>query len=99
MARLVLGDDLDEEQLAWCTERFVAEAPSPILEPVDLTPLRGAFSRTWIRTLQDTIVGPAKQLHYAATVGDCPVVDLDAGHMCMVSQPRALAALLEQHDM
>ena len=50
--------------------------------------------RTWVRTLRDLIVAPDKQLRFAENVGDCPVVDLDAGHMCMVSQPEALAAIL-----
>jgi pimeloyl-ACP methyl ester carboxylesterase len=94
MAKLVLGDDLDDDQLAWCTERTVPEAPNLVLEPVDLSPLRSPVPRTWIRTMGDTIVAPDKQLRFAANVGDCPVVDLDAGHMCMVSRPAALAALL-----
>ena len=50
--------------------------------------------RTWIRTLGDRILDPAKQLEFATNVGDCPVVDLDCGHMCMVGKPEALAALL-----
>jgi pimeloyl-ACP methyl ester carboxylesterase len=29
-------------------------------------------------------------------VGDCPVIDLDAGHMCMISQPERLAGILER---
>ena len=50
--------------------------------------------RTWIRTLQDLIVPAAKQTRFAHNVGPCSVVDIDAGHMCMVSQPATLAGLL-----
>jgi pimeloyl-ACP methyl ester carboxylesterase len=94
MARIVLGEDLTEEQFAWCRERLVPEAPRLTTDPVDLAPLRSSLPRTWIRTLQDIIVPAAKQLRFAGNVGNCPVVDIDAGHMCMVSQPAALASLL-----
>jgi pimeloyl-ACP methyl ester carboxylesterase len=98
MAKLVLGDDLDDGQFAWCVERFVPEAPRLTTDPVDLSPLRTrpALARTWVRTLQDIIVNRDKQLRFAANVGNCPVIDLDAGHMCMVSQPEATASILNQ---
>jgi pimeloyl-ACP methyl ester carboxylesterase len=95
MARIVLGDDLDDEQFAWCVERMVPEAIGLTTQPVDLAPLRAAFPRTWIRTLADGILPADRQLQFAANVGDCPVVDLDAGHMCMVSHPEALARMLD----
>jgi pimeloyl-ACP methyl ester carboxylesterase len=94
MAKVVLGNDLDEEQFAWCTERLVPEAPRLTTDPVDLSPLATAMPRTWVRTLQDIIVAAAKQSRFADNVGNCPVVDLDAGHMCMISQPEALAGIL-----
>jgi pimeloyl-ACP methyl ester carboxylesterase len=94
MAKVVFGNDLDDEQFEWCVERLVPEAPRLTTDPVDLSPLQAAVSRTWVRTLQDIIVPAAKQTRFAGNVGDCPVVDLDAGHMCMVGQPGALAAIL-----
>lgn len=93
MARIVLGDDLDAEQFTWCVERLVPEALQLVIDPVDLAPLRGVAC-TWIRTLHDVVVPAVRQLRFAANVGDCPVVDLDAGHMCMVSRPAAVAAIL-----
>ncbi|HEY7106082.1 MAG TPA: alpha/beta hydrolase [Acidimicrobiia bacterium] len=96
-ARIVLGTDLTEEQFSWCSERLVPEAPRLNSDPVDLSPLHSAScGRTWVRTLQDIIVSATKQVRYAENVGDCPVVDLDAGHMCMVSQPENLAAILNR---
>lgn len=94
MAKVVFGPDLDDEQFAWCSERLVAEAPRLTADPVDLSPLQAPVARTWVRTLHDLIVAPAKQSRFAANVGDCPVIDMDAGHMCMVSRPEALAGIL-----
>jgi len=94
MARLVLGNDLTDEQFMWCVERLVPEAPGLTTEPVDLSPLRIPMPRTWVRTLQDMIVPADKQLRFAQNVGDCPVIDLDSGHMCMIGQPSALATIL-----
>jgi pimeloyl-ACP methyl ester carboxylesterase len=94
IAQMVLGDDLTEEQFAWCVERLVPEAVNLTTEPVELAPLRRALPRTWIRTRRDLIVPAERQARYAETVGPCPTVDLDAGHMCMVSRPAELAAIL-----
>ena len=96
LARLVLGNDLTEEQFTWCVERLVPEAPGLTTEPVDLSPLHTPMPRMWVRTLQDMIVPAAKQLRFAQNVGDCPVVDLDTGHMCMIGQPSALASILNE---
>jgi pimeloyl-ACP methyl ester carboxylesterase len=96
MAKVVLGNDLDEEAFSWCVERLVPEAPRLTEEPVDLSPLERGVPCSWIRTIEDLIVEPAKQLRFARNVGDCPVIDLDAGHMCMVGKPTTLARLLNE---
>jgi hypothetical protein len=95
LARSLFGNDLDDEQFAWCLERMVPEAPALVMEPVDLTPLRSAVERTWVRPLRDAIVGPDKQLRFAGHVDKCPVIDIDAGHMCMISKPRQLATIID----
>lgn len=96
LAKVVFGNDLDDEQWSWCLERMVPEAPGLILEPVHLAPLRVVPNRTWVRTLRDAILPPDAQLGFAANVGECRIIDLDAGHMCMVSQPAALAAIIDE---
>ena len=98
MAKAVFGNDLDDDRFAWCVERMVPEASQLIVDTVDLSPLRAetAPPRTWIRTLQDVILPPDRQLRFVANVGDCEVVDLDAGHMCMISRPEATAGLLDR---
>ena len=94
IAKVIFGNDLDDEQFAWCAERMVPEAPRLTSERVDLTPLRQPLSRTWVRTRHDAIIDADKQLRFAENVGECTVVDLDAAHMCMISKPQELARLL-----
>ena len=97
LAKLVLGNDLTDEQFAFCVERLVPEAPHLSNDPVDLAPLRADVPSTWVRTLQDLIVAADKQLRFAKNVGpNCRVIDLDAGHMCMVGQPGPTAAILDE---
>jgi pimeloyl-ACP methyl ester carboxylesterase len=96
LAKLVLGNDLTDDQFAFCVERLVPEAPGLSDSPVDLAPLRADLPSTWVCTLQDMIVAAAKQRRFAENVGpNCEVVDLDAGHMCMVGQPERTAAILD----
>ena len=87
-AKLVLGDDLSDEQFAWCVERLVPEAPGLTNTPVDLAPLREhpSVRRTWVRTLRDLIVPADRQTRFAGNVGDCTIVDIDFGHMCFVGR-------------
>jgi pimeloyl-ACP methyl ester carboxylesterase len=95
IAKVIFGNDLDDAQFDWCVERMVPEAPRLTVDPVDLTPLReSAAPRTWVRPLRDAIIDPAKQLAIAANVGGCTTMDLDAGHMCMISKPMELAMVI-----
>ena len=97
LAKIVLGNDLTDEQLDFCLERLVPEAVGLSESPVDLAPLRPELPSTWVRTLQDMIIAADKQLRFAANVGpDCRVIDLDAGHMCMVGQPERTAEILDE---
>jgi pimeloyl-ACP methyl ester carboxylesterase len=93
-AKHQFGNDLDDEQLAWCIERMVPEAPLLARQPVDLSALRSPLPRTWVRTSADMVLTREQQAEFAANVGNCPIVDLDAGHMVMISQPKTLAGVL-----
>ena len=96
MATAVFGNDLDEEQISWMLDQLVPEAPKLIFEPVDLAPLQDVPC-TWVRTLHDLIVVPAKQDQFAAGIpGGCDFVDIDAAHMCMISKPEETAAILNE---
>jgi hypothetical protein len=39
-------------------------------------------------------VAPVKQDRFVENLGGCEVLELDSGHMAMVSRPRDLAAIL-----
>ena len=95
-AKVYFGNDLDDHQFAWCVERLVEEVPGLPHEPVDLAGLRSTVPRTWVRTTRDAILPPDLQLRFVERVGNCPVVDLDAGHMCMISQPAPLAEIISE---
>lgn len=94
LARSLFGNDLNDEQFAWCLERMMPEAPGLVTEAVDLSPLRSPVPSTWVRPIRDAIVAPDKQLRYAQNVGQHDLIDLDAGHMCMISRPEELGAIL-----
>jgi pimeloyl-ACP methyl ester carboxylesterase len=94
LAKAVFGNDLDEEQWAWALERMIPEAPGLTLEPVHLEPLWAVPRRSWVRTTLDIILPPENQLRFAANARVDSVTDLEAGHLCTVSQPAALAAIL-----
>jgi pimeloyl-ACP methyl ester carboxylesterase len=94
-AAAMFGNDLDNDQLEWCISRMVPEAPRLVTDPVDLAPFRRPVPRTWIRTLHDAVVLPAKQERFAGNVGDTVMIDLDAAHMSMISRPAETAALLD----
>lgn len=94
LARTLFGNDLDDEQFAWCLEQMVPEGIGLVTQAVDLSPLRSPGPRTWVRTMQDAIIVADKQSRFARNVDPCDLVDLDAGHMCMISQPDECAAIL-----
>jgi hypothetical protein len=73
---------------------MVPESMGPVFEPVDLSGLEADVPRTYVRLLRDGSLSVATQGQMIANLGDVDVVDLDAGHMAMISHPRELAALL-----
>jgi pimeloyl-ACP methyl ester carboxylesterase len=95
--KALFGNDMNDEQLAWCIARLVPEAEPLTTEPVDLTPLEAPIPRTWVLTTEDAILVPEMQRRFIRNAGgDCHIVELDAGHMCMISRPEALAAILNE---
>jgi hypothetical protein len=51
--------------------------------------------RTYIKLLRDRTIRPAQQDRMIANLGDAHVLQLDAGHDAMLSQPAELAALID----
>jgi pimeloyl-ACP methyl ester carboxylesterase len=94
LARAMFCNDMDDELTSYTLDRMVPEAVGAIAAPADLTGLASLVPRTYVRLLRDAAIVPAAQDHMIANLGGADVVDLDAGHMAMISQPDGLAAIL-----
>jgi len=96
LARPMFGNDLDDDQWAFVRTCMVPE-PNGVLDgPTDVG-LPADLPRTYVRLLQDASLTVATQDQMIANLGGAEVIDLDTGHMAMISQPAALAALLDAH--
>jgi hypothetical protein len=91
MGDLPPGDPRAVEALARLT-------PQPLRPWVDRVDLRRFYalpiSRTYVRCLHDQAVPPPRAAEYAARLGVIPI-DLDTAHNPMLSNPEALARILE----
>jgi len=95
LAKAVFFNDVDDpEVLAWGLSLLVPEAPATITDRMVLSTMPPDTPRTWVRLLNDRIVDLTKQDRFVANLGGAVVIDLDAGHMAMISQPGGLAAIL-----
>ena len=56
--------------------------------------LRSGIPVTYIRTGRDQTLPPEQQDAAIAAVGTPEVIDIDSGHMVMISQPELLGATL-----
>lgn len=96
-ARRMFCNDMDEAQTRSVLERLCPEAPGVMSEPAALAGLRRPVPRTYVKLLRDQALSPALQDELIRNAGPgCSVVELDAGHNAMISQPRALAAILNR---
>jgi pimeloyl-ACP methyl ester carboxylesterase len=103
LAAAVFCNDMDDALTQYTIDRLVPEASRVIFEAVSLAGLRQPVPRSYVRLARDAIVEPLQQaqmianLRDAATGPDAPVVEtveLDAGHMVMISRPDVLAEFL-----
>ncbi len=95
MSVALYGNDLDDAQLAWMLAHSLPEAGRVLMDPCDLSGLRHPIPRAWIRLTRDQAGTIEMQDQFIANLGGAEVIDLDAGHMAMISQPAALAAILD----
>jgi pimeloyl-ACP methyl ester carboxylesterase len=95
MSRGLYGNDLDDDQFEWMVEHSLPESGRVLLDPCDLSGLAHPIPRTWIRLLRDQAGTVEMQDQFIVNLGGADVIDLDAGHMVMISQPAALAAVLD----
>jgi pimeloyl-ACP methyl ester carboxylesterase len=94
-ARLMYCHGLSREDQEFVFERRVGEAPRVLLDPVPGVALPADLPITWIRLRHDRGVPPRWQDRMRANVGrPVEVVELDAPHMVMLSDPALLADVL-----
>jgi pimeloyl-ACP methyl ester carboxylesterase len=96
LAAAMFCNDMDDEQLAFTLGIMVPESFQVVSEPTSPTGLPPAQPCTYVRLLQDASLTPATQTEMLARLGHPEVVDLDAGHMAMITQPEALASILDR---
>jgi pimeloyl-ACP methyl ester carboxylesterase len=98
LARAMFCNDMDEDQTAWTLERMGSEAFPVVTEPVDLTGLARPIPRAYVRLTHDASIPLDAQDRMIANLDPVKVVDLEAGHMAMVTRPAELARVLADLD-
>lgn len=92
MIRGELCNDLDESDTARVVARYEAEFPGLYVTPVGRPP---AVPSTYVRLSRDKSLAPALQSKMVAHLDSPHQVEVDAGHLVMLSQPTELAAILD----
>jgi len=96
-ARTALCNDLDAETTATALAEMTADTTALLSEVADLGGLRALGRVTYVRTTLDQTLPPAQQDAAIAAIGECAVVDLEAGHLAMYSRPAELAGVIVAH--
>jgi pimeloyl-ACP methyl ester carboxylesterase len=96
--RAMSGNDMDDEQAEFLLTRTVPDSLRFFHEPITWRGVSRALPRTYVRLLLDQALVLSTQDHmieHLRTTGDVvDVVDLDAGHCPMISNPAGVAAVL-----
>jgi pimeloyl-ACP methyl ester carboxylesterase len=93
LARRMFCSDLSKDDAAEHMARLCPEAPRILLEPVSRARLMPSLPRTYVQLTKDKAIPPRSQEAMARNIG-ATIVPLSAGHSAMVSQPAALAAVI-----
>jgi len=97
LAKTFFCNDMDDEQTALTMRLMVPDNPRLSREPMDLTGLQHGTPQTWIKLTRDIIIPPLKQDEFMTNLGPAGsvnVIEVEAGHMAMISAPRELARAL-----
>jgi pimeloyl-ACP methyl ester carboxylesterase len=97
MARRSFCNDMGPADTAFVLDRLVPDAPGVGLEPASRAGLSDALPRSYIKMKRDKAVPPKLADQYISILGGgTRVVELDAGHDVMVSNPAAIAEAIRQ---
>lgn len=94
-AAAMLCNDADDEQSAFILDHIVDDAAALLAESVDLSGYRLPVPRPYVRTMDDRCYPPALQAEAAERIDAAPI-DIDAGHMAMVTAPEQIASVLNK---
>lgn len=94
MLRSMLCNDLDEAMTAIAMSETMPDTTAFLSAPVDLSGVKQLERVVYVRCLRDQTLPLPQQNAAIAAIGVAKVVELDAGHMCMLSRPEELAAII-----
>jgi pimeloyl-ACP methyl ester carboxylesterase len=101
MAREMFCNDMDEEQTRFVLDYIGTEVAAVMAEAISRQGVPPTTPKTYVKLLRDQSLPPNHQDILIANLqaspgGSVDVVELDAGHMAMVSRPRELAEILDR---
>jgi pimeloyl-ACP methyl ester carboxylesterase len=94
LATAMFCNDMDADQVASTLRRMGPESLTVLSDPSDLYGLRQPIPRTYVRLLRDASIELEIQNQMIEHLAPTEVVDLDAGHMAMISRPKDLADII-----
>ena len=92
-AAAMLCNDMDEATASSALDRLSDDSAALLSEPVDLGGYRRQIPLTYVHLTRDQVYVEELQQRSIALLG-ADVIDLDTGHMAMISAPERLAAIL-----
>ena len=92
-AAAMLCNDMDEATASSALDRLSDDSAALLSEPVDLGGYRRQIPLTYVHLTRDNVYVEELQQRSIALLG-ADVIDLDTGHMAMISAPERLAAIL-----
>ncbi|MGW6485421.1 alpha/beta hydrolase [Streptomyces sp. NPDC055059] len=92
-AAAMLCNDMDEATATSALDRLADDSAALLSEPVDLSGYRRGIPLTYLHLTRDQCYVEDLQQRSIALLG-AEVIDLDTGHLAMVSAPAPLAAAL-----
>ncbi len=95
MNRKTLCNDLDEATIAWFLQQRVPEAPRLLLDPYPRPSSPMGCPCTMSGSWPTTTSPRARRTGWSLCFPAPHVHDLDTGHLPMLSNPKALAGLLD----
>jgi pimeloyl-ACP methyl ester carboxylesterase len=92
-AAAILCNDMDEATASSALDRLADDSAALLREPVDLSGYARPIPRTYVHLTRDQCYVEELQQRSIALLG-ADVIDLDTGHLAMISAPERLAAVL-----